>query len=202
MNGIAGTVCSPVSGCSVLEIFRMSYTTPSTQQHVVNVADKHYTTQYYHCYSCFPVYNHTLHWSGWSNGYIFQIMTLSTWESHKHTPTSRETITSPSVRHSTTAHHSTSRAERRHSTWYSPWGNETENKVKPAAVRSGENGYTLWQSSRGQSRRETGNQLRRARRTAKFNLSDKTLNAVSQKNERRPADRNEWKSRAVNRSLE
>ncbi len=30
----------------------MSYTTPSTQQCVVNVADKHYTTSYYHC-SCF-----------------------------------------------------------------------------------------------------------------------------------------------------
>ncbi len=61
MNGTTVTVCSPVSGCSVLEIFRMSGTTPSTQQCVVNVADKHYTTSYYHCYSCFTAYSHTLH---------------------------------------------------------------------------------------------------------------------------------------------
>ncbi len=33
-----------VSNTQYLEIFRMSYTTSSTQQYIVNVADKHFTT--------------------------------------------------------------------------------------------------------------------------------------------------------------
>ncbi len=65
------TVCSPVSGCRVLEIFRTSYATSSTQQCVDNVPDKDYTTSYYHCCSCFTAYSHTLHWSSWSKEWIY-----------------------------------------------------------------------------------------------------------------------------------
>ncbi len=82
MNDTAVTVCSPVSDCSVLEIFRVSGTTPLTQQRAVNMAAN---TTLPRTTTVIPVLQllvaHSIEAADQKNEYIFQIMMLLTWKS-------------------------------------------------------------------------------------------------------------------------